>query len=142
MSTQTLHQEHAIATRAALARLPGRWPNRLRFVGHFLEMTLAMGVGMGLGALAGISDVANTESRALLWLVAMTVPMVIWMRVRGHGLDCIWQMCAAMALPTLFLFPALWSGLISGSTLIGAEHSLMTPAMLAAMIVRRRSYGW
>jgi hypothetical protein len=67
------------------------------FVRHYVEMLLAMFLGMlvlggpamlALGA-AGVSSAElKAEAPALLLLgmgVTMTVPMVAWMRHRGHG---------------------------------------------------------
>ncbi|HEY6057243.1 MAG TPA: hypothetical protein VIV06_04385, partial [Candidatus Limnocylindrales bacterium] len=115
---------------------------RLRFVGHFVEMQLAMMVGMMVGGPLGIPAVASTELRATLWLVAMVVPMVAWMRFRGMSWRSNGEMAAAMIVPTLALFPVLWAGLIGATTLISFEHLSMAPAMLALMIFRRRQYGW
>ena len=68
-----------------------------RFVLHFAEMWIAMTVGMAIFvpvrlALAGqgyaaLVDNASIEYEA--WMgIFMTVPMVAWMRLRGHG----WRM--------------------------------------------------
>jgi flagellar biosynthetic protein FliP len=116
--------------------------SRLRFAGHFVEMQLAMGVGMALGGPLGISGVAGTELRAALWLVAMILPMVAWMRFRGMPWRPTNEMSAAMAIPVLAALPLYWAGLIGASTVIGIEHMSMAPAMLVLMAVRRSDYGW
>lgn len=115
---------------------------KLRFAGHFLEMQVAMMAGMAVGGSLGISHVANVELRAALWLVAMIVPMVLWMRFRGMSWRGSAEMSASMIVPTAAALPLLWTGVIGGSALIGIEHMSMGPAMLALMIYRRADYGW
>lgn len=120
------------------------------FLRHFVEMFVAMMVGMpvfgmplrGLqGALLGPSSVGIPELRALGMATAMTVAMVIWMRFRGHTSRATTEMAAAMVVPTVALFPVYWAGIISGGMLVGLEHVLMVPSMLAVMVFRRSEYG-
>ncbi len=115
---------------------------RLRFAGHFVEMQLAMMVGMMLGGPLGIAAVGSVELRAALWLVAMIVPMVGWMTLRGMPWRSSAEMSAAMIVPTLAILPVFWAGLVSGPAFIGFEHLSMAPAMLALMVYRHREYGW
>jgi hypothetical protein len=115
---------------------------RLRFAGHFIEMQLAMMVGMMLGGPLGIPAVGSTELRAALWLVAMIVPMVAWMTFRGMPWRSSAEMSAAMIVPTVAILPVFWAGLVTGTTFIGFEHLSMAPAMLALMVYRHREYGW
>ena len=65
-----------------------------KFLLHFLEMAIAMGVGMAIfapvkGALVshGYTALLDTSSlHFLVWMnLFMVVPMVLWMRVRGCG---------------------------------------------------------
>jgi hypothetical protein len=42
--------------------------------------------------------------------VAMTVPMVAWMRYRGHRRQPSMEMAASMVIPTLGLLALLWTG--------------------------------
>jgi len=120
----------------------GAGRGRLRFIGHFVEMLLSMGVGMVVGGVLGISGVASTELRAILWMVSMIVPMVAWMRFRGMAWRSSWEMSAAMIIPTVALLPFFWAALIPGQALIRIEHLSMAPAMLALMVYRRRQWGW
>ena len=140
----------ATATKPALTSQPTRTSHGLRrFVLHYLEMVVAMAVGMvvlhpvwslGLGAL-GQADVLNrTEVMALVMATNMTVAMSAWMRYRGHGWASIAEMGAAMYLPFLVLFVPLWAGLISSGGLMLAGHLLMLPAMVVAMLLRRDEY--
>lgn len=116
--------------------------SRLRFFGHFIEMQLAMMVGMALGGPLGISTIGSTELRALAWLLVMTVPMVAWMRFRGMSLRSSVEMSVAMAVPTLAVLPLFWGGLLTRGAVITIEHMSMAPAMLAIMAYRRHDYGW
>jgi hypothetical protein len=116
--------------------------SRRRFVGHFIEMQVAMMAGMAVGGPLGIPGVASTELKAGLWMIVMVVPMVSWMRLRGMAWRPIAEMSASMIIPTVVLLPVLWLGLITGKMLIGFEHVSMAPAMLALMVYRRRAYGW
>lgn len=113
-----------------------------RFFGHFGEMAVAMMLGMAVGGMLGIARVGNPELKAALWLVAMTAPMVAWMRYRGMSWRQSAEMSVAMALPTLAALPAFWGGLITPRALNSIEHSAMLPAMFALMVFRRREYGW
>jgi len=111
------------------------------FLGHFAQMVVAMVLGMMVGGMLGTSDVSGAELQALLMAASMTVPMVAWMRVRRHSWRTSAEMAAAMVVPAAALFPLLWSSYISGDTLIGLQHGLMLPSMLAAMLYRRSEYG-
>ena len=130
----------ATSTAPALAR---RYPSlHLGFARQVGEMIFASSLGMAAGHLVGIAQVADPELRALLWLVAMSTPMVAWMSVRHHARRCAAEMVAAMAAPMIGLFPLFWLGAISDSTWISLQHCWMTPAMFALMVYRRREYGW
>ena len=121
-------------------------PSVLRFGLHLLEMVIAMLVGMVvLGpiwswAWPGLSE--NTTAQALVMATNMSIGMAVWMRIRGHGLPAIAEMSAAMYLPFLVLLPFHWAGALSAMALMTAGHVLMVPAMLVAMLRRRREYGW
>lgn len=120
------------------------------FLGHVGEMVVAMMIGMPLfgmplralqGALLGPSSVGIPELRALGMAVSMTISMVAWMRYRGHSWRASAEMGAAMIVPSVVLFPLLWTGIISGGMLVGLAHGLMLPSMLAVMVYRRSAYG-
>ncbi|MGH8836863.1 MAG: hypothetical protein ACRDWG_17975 [Actinomycetes bacterium] len=122
------------------------------FVRHLIEMILAMMIGMAaLGALwqviltvCGVDVSAFSLHHpalfALVMALDMTVPMVWWMRHRGHNWARGAEMTAAMFVPTLFLIGLLQLGAISGDSLIGLAHMLMLPAMLLVMIWRLDEY--
>lgn len=116
------------------------------FAQHALEMVIAMVVGMivlePVWSLAwpGLSE--NTSAHALVMATNMSLGMAAWMRIRGHGLAAIAEMSAAMYLPFLVLLPFHWAGALPAMALMTAGHALMVPAMLVAMLRRRREYGW
>ena len=125
----------------------------LHFIRHYVEMLIAMLVGMFVlgGAfvvlLAPVGvDVGDwqTEAPALLLLgmaFTMSVPMVAWMRYRGHGWAPAAEMTAAMFVPSLAAIGLLWTGAVEDSdTLLAIQHVAMFPAMLVAMLLRRDEY--
>ena len=117
------------------------------FVWHLGEMFLAMIVGMavfdaafnGILAVAGISyaDLVDDAPAAvaLILMFNMTVPMLAWMRLRGHGASEVSEMGVAMVVvgaTTVFL---LWLAVIDAAAICGVECGLMIPAMVAAMLL-------
>jgi hypothetical protein len=123
------------------------------FTRHYAEMVVAMFLGMfvlgGIGAavlsLAGV-DAGDwrTDAPALMLLAmafTMSVPMVAWMRYRGHGWAPSWEMTASMFLPSIAAIALLWGGLVEDSgTLLAIQHVGMFPSMLGAMLLRRDEY--
>jgi len=84
-----------------------------RFVMHYVEMLVAMFAGMLVlwMPLVALGPPDATELELIGMAFTMTVPMVAWMRYRGHGWAPAWEMTAAMF-----------------------------PAMLVAMLLRRSEY--
>jgi hypothetical protein len=124
------------------------------FARHYVEMVVAMLLGMfvlgGLGAvllgLAGIDTGDwHSDAPALMLLsmaVTMSVPMVAWMRHRGHGWAPCSEMTASMLLPTFGAIALLAVGLVEdGGTLMLIQHVVMFPGMLAVMLLRRDEYS-
>ena len=73
--------------------------------------------------------------------VTMTVPMVGWMRYRGHGWQPSMEMAASMFIPTFGVIALLGGGLVADvGMLLIIEHVVMLPSMLAAMLLRRAEY--
>ena len=114
------------------------------FLRHYAEMLIAMFVGMGVaaGGLAAAGVEIDTPELALLGMAAsMTVPMVAWMRYRGHGWGPAAEMSAAMFVPTVAALGLLWTGLVEDDhALLMVQHVAMFPAMLVAMLLRRDEY--
>jgi flagellar biosynthetic protein FliP len=113
-----------------------------RFAGHYLEMVLAMVVGMvALAPLWPAAWVASEGVHAIVMATDMTVAMVLWMAVRRHRWPRIAEMAAAMYLPFVALLVPWGLGVLSGSALMVAGHVIMFPLMLLAMLWRRHEYG-
>ena len=123
------------------------------FIRHYVEMLVAMFAGMvvlggpamlALGAAGVTSAELRGEAPAALLLgmgITMTVPMVAWMRHRGHGWRPSNEMGASMMLPTTGVIGLLGGGLLTDiGTLLLIEHVVMFPAMLVAMLLRRDEY--
>ncbi|GAA4436012.1 hypothetical protein ACFQV2_26520 [Actinokineospora soli] len=112
-----------------------------RFVGHYVEMVVAMLVGMMvLDPLWPAGWTARADVGAVVMATDMTVAMVLWMAVRRHSWPRIAEMAAVMYLPFLALLVPYWFDALSGSALMVAGHVIMFPLMLAAMLWRRSDY--
>lgn len=121
-----------------------------RFLRHYLEMIMAMVVGMVvLGAaeamlfnrVAWAETLARPEGDALIMATNMIIPMAAWMRFRGHRWGAIAEMAVAMYLPFVVLFVPLWLGVLSPTGLMVLGHVLMLFAMAAVMWRRRDEYA-
>ena len=122
-----------------------------RFSLHFLEMLLAMMAGMPIFSLArslipASSSVAaafksGTISYSITMTVFMTLPMVAWMIVRGHG----WRHSAEMAFAMLAPVAAIIVLRLLGADaylpwLDNVSHLAMPLGMIIAMLYRRAEY--
>jgi hypothetical protein len=92
-------------------------------------------LGKPLGLVLGHSDPMMLVNMG----VAMTLPMVGWMRYRGHEWRPTLEMAASMVLPTLMALSALAAGAQLGPVLL-AEHVVMLVAMLGVMVLRSSEY--
>jgi hypothetical protein len=111
-----------------------------RFWRHFLEMLVAMVVGMvALGPLWPDLH-GGTELHVLVMATNMTIGMAVWMAVRRHRWVAIAEMGLAMYLPFVVLFPPFWAGWMSAGALFTLGHVLMLPAMVLAMLRRPAEY--
>ncbi|HEX6344686.1 hypothetical protein [Umezawaea sp.] len=116
-----------------------------RFALHYLEMVVAMVVGMVVlepvwsFVWPGLPGVVTAH--VLVMATDMAAGMALWMRIRRHSWPGIAEMAAAMYVPFLVLLPFFWAGLLSASALSTAGHVLMLPAMLVAMLRRGHEYG-
>jgi len=124
-----------------------------RFIRHCGEMVAAMLLGMVvLGAPAewvmglagtGWHELSEDAPAAMLLLMAVTmiVPMVAWMRYRGHGRRANAEMSASMFVPAFAATALLGLGLVEDvGTLLAVEHVAMLLAMLGAMLLRASEY--
>jgi hypothetical protein len=111
------------------------------FARHYVEMVVAMLLGMALLGLPLATLLHAPELELLNMAVTMTVPMVAWMRYRGHGWRPVMEMSAAMFVPTFVAIGLLWGGLAEGThTLLMIQHTAMFPLMFLAMLLRPSEY--
>ncbi|MGY1635969.1 hypothetical protein ACI78V_04855 [Geodermatophilus sp. SYSU D00742] len=129
---------------------PHRSRRARKLVLHYLEMVVAMAVGMvalhpvwelvldafGVGAVLD-----RTEPMALVMATNMTIGMTLVMRWRRHSWRACAEMGAAMYLPFVVLFVPLWAGLLSPGGLMLWGHVLMLVAMAGAMALRPSEYA-
>jgi cytochrome bd-type quinol oxidase subunit 2 len=121
---------------------------------HYLEMVVAMLLGMvllGVPATAALSVAGTSMSQlhhdlpALMLFgmaVTMTVPMVAWMRYRGHGWAASNEMAASMFIPSFAVIGLLAAGVVTDiGLLMTIQHVVMLPAMLVAMLLRLDEYA-
>lgn len=127
-----------------------RGPALVRFTRHYVEMVVAMLLGMMLlGPLeslllapVGWADLRDQpEFDALIMATNMTVAMVAWMRFRGHSWAPCAEMAAVMYVSFLILFPPLWFGVLPPSGMLVGGHVLMFTAMIGAMLWRLEEYA-
>jgi len=105
---------------------------------------------LGLPAEGALQAIGSSASQvqddapavALLGMAfIMTVPMVGWMRYRGHGWRPSAEMAASMFLPTFGVIGLMAIGMVEGFvTLMTIEHVVMLPSMLVAMLLRPSEY--
>jgi hypothetical protein len=125
-----------------------------RFLRHLLEMIIVMMLGMCVlgSAFGAFHELAFGSGFAAAWrdhvvLAAfamafdMTVPMVLWMRYRGHSWERGSEMAAAMNAPVLPALLLYWLGAIPSEAVLGLQMMLMLPAMLGAMLYRKDEYS-
>jgi hypothetical protein len=130
-----------------------RRPHRagwLPFIRHYIEMVVAMAIGMvalmplemwAVQAVGAPRLLDHVEPMALVMATDMAIAMGAWMAYRRHGWRDIAEMTAAMYLPFVIFFPATMTGRMTGGTMMTAGHGLMLLAMLAVMLWRRDHYG-
>ena len=119
------------------------------FVRHYVEMVIAMFVGMAVLGLplaafgTGWHELAiDAPALGLLGMAtSMTVPMVGWMLYRGHGQRANVEMSAAMFVPTFAVIALTWTDLVTDTgALMTIEHSAMFVLMAAVMLARPAEY--
>jgi hypothetical protein len=118
------------------------------FIRHYVEMVVVMFV-LGVPGEAALHAIGSGTSElretapATVFLgmgFTMTVPMVAWMRYRGHSWQPTLEMAASMVIPTLIAIALLGAGLASFAALMGLEHVAMLLGMLLAMLLRLDEY--
>lgn len=125
-----------------------------QFVRHYVEMVVAMFVGMPIFGILfrspldpfGLREtmLARPYLSEMLMLIAMSIPMAAYMVWRGHRMERTVEMVAGMALPALAVIALTASEavpLFSVATLFIWSHVAMLLGMLASMMLRRHEYS-
>jgi hypothetical protein len=128
-----------------------KWRHLLR---HLVEMIVVMMLGMCLlgGAFRELHVLVFGSGFAAAWrehaglaaygmAFSMTVPMVLWMRYRGHSWERGGEMALAMNLPVLPVLGLYVFDVVGFDGVLGLQMALMIPAMLAAMLYRKEEYS-
>ena len=120
------------------------------FFRHYAEMVAAMFLGMfalskpadWLFSALGTSTSSQHPAMMLLSMgITMTVPMVAWMRYRGHAWRPTNEMAASMLVPTFAAIALVGAGVMTGGSAMIVEHVVMLAGMLVAMLLRRDEYS-
>jgi hypothetical protein len=142
----------SVLTKEPVTERPRR--TMFTFWRHYVEMVAVMFLGMfvlgvPLGALLGAFGIdvtawsTNAPELALIGMAfTMTVPMLAWMRFRGHGWGPTWEMAGAMFVPAFAATALIGLAIVEDfDALMVAEHLAMLVAMLAVMLFRRDEYA-
>ena len=120
------------------------------FIRHYVEMVAVMFAGMfalmaPADLLLGVFGTGSSEHHPTIMLVSMaltmTIPMVAWMRYRGHAWRVNLEMATSMLIPTLGALTLVWAGVASANAVMVPEHVAMLAGMLLAMLLRRDEYS-
>jgi hypothetical protein len=123
------------------------------FIRHYVEMVVVMFAGMivlglpgeaALHAMGSGTSELQADAPAVVFLgmaTTMTLPMVAWMRYRGHRWQPTLEMAASMVIPTLVAIALLATDVAGFNALMGLEHVAMLFGMLAAMLLRVDEYA-
>lgn len=150
-SKLTMEDMHTVTVEADERRIRSTVSKVVRFVLHFLEMTVAMMAGM---VVLYLLDVVSPESSSLApffeygtvefdlaMAIFMTVPMAAWMLVRRHDRRHVAEMSFGMnALVAVIIVLRLLGADASQPWLVDASHPAMFLGMLVAMLVRPGHY--
>jgi hypothetical protein len=107
------------------------------FLGMF---TLMAPTGWVLGALGASWSHLSPAMNVFTMALTMTVPMVAWMRYRGHAWRPNVEMAASMLIPTFGVMTLLWAGVSTSGALMVPDHAAMLISMLFTMLLRRDDY--
>jgi YHS domain-containing protein len=119
-----------------------------RFARHLGEMIVAMLVGMAAlgGVLAALGTLPGNDTLVgeYAWMgVAMSVPMVLWMRRMGHPWFDGLEMSACMVVPMYALVVPVAVGAVAMEpmALMGWAHVAMIGGMALLMVYRWDTYA-
>lgn len=121
----------------------------VRFVWHYVQMAIAMELGMllpvgfilsALGLTAAVSR--SPEASALVMTAEMVLGMAAWMCIRRHPWRHTVEMSAGMSASTVVAATASLAGLLPHTAVqSGTVGALMWLGMLGAMLFRWRHYA-
>ena len=117
------------------------------FVRHYVEMVIAMFVGMAVLSIPAdrAMDAIGATSDAFMFLsmaATMTAGMVAWMIHRGHGWRANLEMSASMFVPTFAVIGLLAAEVMTDlGALMVIEHVAMLLAMAGVMLLRPAEYS-
>jgi hypothetical protein len=121
-----------------------------RFFLHYAEMVAAMFIGMFalskpadwlFGALGTSTSSQHPAMMLFSMGITMTVPMIAWMRFRGHAWRPTNEMAASMLIPTFAAMALVGAGVMKGGPVMVVEHVAMLAGMLISMLLRRDEYS-
>ena len=120
----------------------------VRFVSHYVQMAMAMYLGMLLPvglilSTLGLSHLLRSpEASALVMTAEMVFGMAAWMCIRWHSWRHTVEMSAGMSASTVVAAAASLAGLLPHTAAqSGTVGILMWAGMLAAMLFRWRDYA-
>src|SRR3712207_1561815 len=129
-----------MTTQRTECRTDSRGRHTWHLVRHYLEMVVAMVVGMvALGPVEelvwpGLDD--RLDVHVLVMATNMAIGMGAWMRFRGHSWQAITEMSSAMYLPFAVLLVPYWAGAPSADVVMTGGHVAILPLMALAMLLR------
>lgn len=127
---------------APVARLQSAARSTGRFLLHFTEMWLAMTAGMMVFHALPVSHELPPALHQVGMAAFMTAPMVLWMRVRGHGWRHGAEMAAGMLVPWATILVLVGLGADRALPwLAQAGDASMLLGMVAVMLMRREHYA-
>jgi YHS domain-containing protein len=125
-----------------VTHLPSALLSAGRFVLHFVEMLVAMMAGMLVFHALPLGLERTSTPYQVAMAIAMTMPMVAWMRVRGHGWRHGIEMSIGMLAPWAAVLVLVGMGAASVLPwLVQADGLAMLLGMLAAMLLRPGHYA-
>jgi hypothetical protein len=137
-----------------------------KLIQHYVEMVIVMFAGMFAymqvnmafaspatmaehhGAMAsaataagGVASVWDRAGATAMMELSMLVPMVLWMKFRGHSWRHGAEMSAAMVVPSIpfYAIDFTWPGIFGGALSLWS-HGAMMLGMLALMVFQRETY--
>ncbi len=147
----SLRGRAAAAASSALAVFRSNAPvvQVVRFVWHYVQMSIAMYLGMLLPvglilSALGLSHIVSRspEASALVMTAEMVFGMAAWMRIRRHPWRHTVEMSAGMSASTVVVAAASLAGLLPHTAVqSGTVFMLMWAGMLGAMLFRWRDYA-